>query len=269
MRHSFNNIIDYQINDGFIFTPTNQPYINRNTLKYKFPETMTIDFLIKQNQPPTQYSVHVYDNTNSIVPFVYNNKTYPLVTDSSYVPCEFLRNDLIVECQFDSKKLCFIPYKIRHDKSIPNHVSVAKDVFYDILHPVTFDNLLQLFTPSKKRKSSQLNIPRIHNNKVSFTNMQIEIKECESLLHCILTACTKTFTTKSNEEQQKCIDTAIHYLGDDHQNVLFVAEIFQINIIVMKTIDNLNFIIHTQTSFPFQEHIFVVNNDQRFGLVLF
>jgi mRNA (guanine-N7-)-methyltransferase len=48
---------------------------------------------------------------------------------------------MIVECSFQDNK--FIPERIRQDKIKPNFINVAKDVFYDMIHPISPELLIQ------------------------------------------------------------------------------------------------------------------------------
>ena len=158
-----NGNIDMEINDGFIFTPINKPYINRETYKYKFPETMTIDFLVRtggntllaqddilrglsadRSIVPRQYELFVYNENDKMVPFFYKRK-YNMECDKKYIICNEIQNENIVECFFDKEKQVFLPYRVRHDKVKPNFYKIAENVFKDILEPITLVDLEKIF----------------------------------------------------------------------------------------------------------------------------
>jgi hypothetical protein len=139
-----NGKIDLETNDGFIFTPLDTPYINNITYKYKFPETMTIDFLVKFNKETNNskyYQLYVYNENDEYIPFNYNKNYYYLrVTRDNHLFNE-IYDKSIVECYYNSNLKLFTPYRIRYDKDKPNFHTVAKNVFYDIVNPITLNNL--------------------------------------------------------------------------------------------------------------------------------
>uniref|UniRef100_A0A6C0I5R7 mRNA 5'-phosphatase n=1 Tax=viral metagenome TaxID=1070528 RepID=A0A6C0I5R7_9ZZZZ len=141
-----NGNIDMEINDGFIFTPLDKPYINKNTYKYKFPETMTIDFsveYVETNNTFYVYSIYVYNNEKKLIPFQ-NNKYYMVCSPDKHEKlCREINDGNIVECYFENN--VFYPYRIRHDKTLPNHFTVADSVFKDIIRPITLKNLEDKF----------------------------------------------------------------------------------------------------------------------------
>lgn len=161
LKKDKNGEIDYEINDGFIFTPLNEPYRNKKTYKYKFPETMTIDFLVKLKSSDTEntkyFNLFVYNQNNEIVPFKTNDKKEYLMKCNKNDHPELyneIKDDMIVECAFDSKNDYFYPYRIRFDKVKPNFYKVAEDTFSDIIYPITINDLEQEFLKIFKPSSS-------------------------------------------------------------------------------------------------------------------
>lgn len=147
-----NGEIDMEENDGLIFTPLNEPYFNQTTYKFKFPETMSIDFTIKQrntlliNSSTTSkdklYDIFVYDDKRQLVPFTYANKVYQMECVAGNEFEHLLKDNQVIECKFNTEKSIFVPMKIRYDKNLPNYCRVAEDVFQDILDPLSLDTFL-------------------------------------------------------------------------------------------------------------------------------
>ena len=163
-------------NDGMILTPTDKPYINKETLKFKFPSRMTIDFRFRFVGKRELYDRIIYEgkafvvgsegeeefsyeidgrkghwtiiidpNKNGIVP----PYEYTLPKDGEIIECGFTRNNVFPQG-------CFYPTRPRVDKQKPNFIKVARDVFYDILHPLEFSDLLRkIGIPFRKYHSSQ------------------------------------------------------------------------------------------------------------------
>ena len=159
-----NGNVDMEINDGFIFTPLDKPYINKETYKYKFPETMTIDFSVVYKETKNNsyiYKIYTYNERKQLVPFMFNK--YIMKCDNEQL-CKQIKNNSIVECFFNKNEQIFIPYRIRHDKILPNFYKVADSVFSDIINPITLKDLEDSFKnkflkySQPKSKSSQLSI---------------------------------------------------------------------------------------------------------------
>jgi hypothetical protein len=135
-------------NDGIMFTPVDLPYINKDTLKFKFPSTMTIDFYIdnkNQYTDKTIFDIKVYDKNNNNILFNpvngYNLNLTVYNDDKLYY---ILDTGMIVESLYDKEKKTFYPLRIRYDKTTPNFISVANDVFNDIINPIELDTLVKL-----------------------------------------------------------------------------------------------------------------------------
>lgn len=167
-------------NDGLIFTSTDFPYMDRPILKYKFPHTMTIDFLLKDgdltSSPQTHtFHLYVYDK-QSVVPFIGGgggdpNQPSPpsiLTIHHDHPLFSSLTDGMIVECSYRNQS--FFPERIRYDKTKPNFIDVAKDVFDDMIHPMTVDDLVRLVEqsvtspPPSEQQLSEYN----SNRKISF-----------------------------------------------------------------------------------------------------
>ena len=143
-----NGNIDMETNDGFIFTPLDKPYINKVTYKYKFPETMTIDFSVKYKETRDNYyifNVFTYNERKQLVPFMSNKYVMMCDNNTNANLCNQIKNDSIVECFFYKNQQVFVPYRIRYDKILPNFYKVASNVFEDIINPITLKNLEDSF----------------------------------------------------------------------------------------------------------------------------
>lgn len=138
---------DREDNDGMIFTPTNQPYINKDTLKFKFPQLMSIDFGLEKECELKENNGYILctptiNSKEGIVPFdsINGNDKNIKIRIEKHNKTKILSSD-IVECIF--KNGYFIPIRIRDDKTVPNFLSVAKDVLDDMLHPLELDELIK------------------------------------------------------------------------------------------------------------------------------
>ena len=243
---TLNGSLDYEINDGFIFTPTNEPYINTNTLKYKFPETMTIDFLIKLQNKSTNFKVFnlfIYNKKNEIVPFepiVFSNehmdKKYIMVSEKTRdgILFDCLKDDMIVECKFertDSENYNFIPYRIRDDKTMPNFIDVANDVFRDILNPITLSDL----------EKTLKNIYNSINENSEETNHTPINLEYDSLLECIFSNISDVYNNSDKDNKIRILNSAYEYFdGDDNKinDIKLLATKFQVNIFHLTQVSN-------------------------------
>jgi hypothetical protein len=244
---TINGSLDYEINDGFIFTPTDEPYINTNTLKYKFPETMTIDFLIKLQNKSGNFKVFnlfVYNNRNEIVPFEptghpneYNNRKYIMISEKSRDGILFnsLKDDMIVECKLertDTGNDNFIPYRIRDDKTMPNFVDVANDVFRDILNPITLSEiektLKNIYNPIVNEKLEEIKSPRIN-------------LEYYSLLECIFSNISDVYINSDKDNQIRILNSAYEYFDEDDEktnDIKLLATTFKVNMFHLTQVSN-------------------------------
>lgn len=131
--------INYEQNDGLIFTP-NEKYNSDSIYKWKFPEKMTIDFQVQLKQPMT-YHLYVYTKGNRLIPF-YTDREKGVI---AVYQGQQLRDGGIYE--FGYKDGQFVLYRERQDKSLPNFVNVATDVWADIINPLTQNELGRLLSP--------------------------------------------------------------------------------------------------------------------------
>lgn len=145
-------------NDGLVFIPENEPYINFNSKKWKFVQRMTIDFgliLYKDNGNSKIFYLYSggYDReTKSFkkIPYkIFNkqskifNKQAILTVDNTLKEYNELKDDIIVEVKYDYNTQQFVFERIRKDKTYPNSIRVANDVWNDIINPIYLISLLK------------------------------------------------------------------------------------------------------------------------------
>ena len=131
--------MNYEENDGLIFTP-NEKYNSDSIYKWKFPEKMTIDFQVLWNQPSSSYQLYVYTKGNKLIPFITNRDRGTIATYKG----ERLRDRGIYEFGYRDGE--FVLFRERPDKELPNFVSVAQDVWNDIINPLTQTELTRMLS---------------------------------------------------------------------------------------------------------------------------
>lgn len=174
------------LTDGLIFQPPHW-YKNNNTLKWKPPSKLTIDFLLKRVTTDEELE-YIRDKHNltdeEIANDVYlilvgDRGTMKLFTGTNRYPHkgfilyqeklfkgEPLENR-IIECSWSSKNEEFIPVRIREDRDKPNNYSTAASVWDDIMNPIT----------KKTIKGNSLKLVRKFHNKVKLTLLQQEFRK--------------------------------------------------------------------------------------------
>lgn len=210
MSKDKNGNIDMEINDGFIFTPLDKFYINKETYKYKFPETMTIDFSVKYIETVNNnyiYNIFTYNENKKLVPFM-NNK-YKMICHDNNQLCKQIKNNSIVECFFIKEQNIFTPYRIRHDKILPNFYKVADNVFYDIMNPITLKNLEDSFknkftvklSPSvlKPNEHNEEDLNKIYKKPENYTHISPPSKY-NSIKRKSPSILVKNYSPSSDEE---------------------------------------------------------------------
>lgn len=131
-------------NDGIILTPIYLPYFNTKIYKWKPPEMLTIDFFaskIDENQwilqtvdknPKAGKKVDV--NKEYLKTFISPDKKFKgIITTTEHIAG-------IGEYKWNGNT--FVLIRMRHDKSSPNFISVANDVWEDIINPIDRQTLL-------------------------------------------------------------------------------------------------------------------------------
>jgi hypothetical protein len=138
--------------DGIICQPISVSYLNSYTYKWKSSNNITIDFLCHKSaikQPddkdewieiysfdlsnPTRYCKFTGLNNDYDGRLYFNDNSKPILDGQSV-------DGRIVECAYRDGK--FVPLKFRNDKSVPNAIDVARNIYSEILHGINLDLLL-------------------------------------------------------------------------------------------------------------------------------
>lgn len=142
--------------DGLIFTPNESVYnpqsdrypISQRTLtkypdicKWKPPHELTIDFAIRWISSDAIQLYSYEGKSRRLVEFIGSDKN-PFDLSMVDATHELTRNapaNIVVEYAWDGEKL--IPKMIRRDKKWPNAIDVAIDVWDDVHHPITQEDM--------------------------------------------------------------------------------------------------------------------------------
>ncbi len=112
--------------DGIVFVPLNEPYKNKVTYKYKLHHDLTIDFYTDNGR------IFVFDAQDKHVEFTDPITNEPIPTTEIPV----FMDKRIVEFRYDTSAKKFEPIRIRADKTRPNFITVAYDIWDDIQNPM-------------------------------------------------------------------------------------------------------------------------------------
>jgi hypothetical protein len=146
---------DPESSDGLIIQPGHW-YRNNNTYKWKPADQLTIDFKffpaeeddVDDDDLPriTKKNMHrafllgVKDGRNTAL---FTSKRPVYAGDVILREDELTENwaNAIVECAWDAERAQFVPVRIRDDRTHPNNLSTAVDVWYDIHRPIALETL--------------------------------------------------------------------------------------------------------------------------------
>ena len=172
---------EYEL-DGLIYTPINEPYFNRNNLKWKPPHLNTIDFFVMfagTNQGYVEW--HLFVQTTEKDPHKEinlknefsdlekniwikkfrtreNENAYKTLVQQNCLSkdgCLFY-NRTVVECYYNANTKVWIPIRTRWDKTQNktkrggNFASVAYSIWNSIMNPVTENDICT--TPPRATK---------------------------------------------------------------------------------------------------------------------
>ena len=160
MRDMFREetVLSYK-QDGLMFTPSNTEYnphtdkvpLKRRVLtshpdicKWKPQDRLTIDFLIKWQALPTgQREIKLYTNLKGKPVLFRGTKSFPYSGQvDSLSPVTYdLPDNTVVEYGWDYEREILIPHVVRHDKTKPNKLDIAEDVWVDIHIPISEETL--------------------------------------------------------------------------------------------------------------------------------
>jgi SAM-dependent methyltransferase len=127
-------------NDGLIFTPNAQPYLNSEIYKWKPWELHTIDFKIHKVASEDYICLQVGhsngDKDFDVIPI--NSEWQKFMNDTG------MKDNAIVECRLVN--CMWYPERIREDKNAPNFISIATDNFSLYEERLTMDDLIKIIT---------------------------------------------------------------------------------------------------------------------------
>ncbi len=144
----------FNSNDGIIYTPIG-PYEGK-IYKFKFPSLQSIDFQIINETISDMgkfFDVQVADKHDTmkhqtkLVPF----KDQKLLVSKNNPLYNIIEPNLIVESIFDIKNNWWLASRPRYDKTNPNFITVANDVYHDIIHPIYLVDLIRAFEENNSR----------------------------------------------------------------------------------------------------------------------
>jgi hypothetical protein len=127
--------LDRTQNDGIIYTPED-PSRNLPIYKWKFPEKMSIDFQVKKIKSGTYHLL--VSSKKGLKLFEIDGKS------ATFSTSEEVKDNEIYEFMYDKN---FILHRHRPDKTSPNYICTALDVWNDIVTPFTEEKLKKLFEP--------------------------------------------------------------------------------------------------------------------------
>ena len=133
-----------EFNDGLIYTSK----MGDEVFKWKFPEKMTLDFLVKfvgMFGKQYVYKLFLGEKHDRVVQFTGSMK-FPITHDAVYFSEEKLKEDGIYELGYDLKNKKFIMFRERPEKVVPNfYPTTGISVWADIIDPFTEKELIDLF----------------------------------------------------------------------------------------------------------------------------
>ncbi len=177
--------------DGFMFTPVNAVYnshsdnhpLYRRILtdypdicKWKTKEQLTIDFQIRWRARETGTMIQLYVNEKGRPVLFTGTKIFPYedTVDHFHAMTSGLPSNSIVEYGWDYDRGLFIPHKVRYDKTKPNKIDIAQDVWMDIQRPLDRGTMA----------GESFSLLRAYHNRIKrfLFNSPMEVKKGPTLL---------------------------------------------------------------------------------------
>jgi hypothetical protein len=160
LEENFKTIVNIEkMNDGLIFQPI---FDNKNPLKWKFVNKVSIDFLYNNGK---LYSYNKITRQNEEFTDSSGNK-YKLKNTSFTIS-----NNSIIECVFENGKFVF--HRYRYDKIFPNELTVtARDTFKDMIEPFHLSKIYDYFKKQLKDTNNEF-----FEEYVKSKNVSTDIKE--------------------------------------------------------------------------------------------
>jgi len=137
------------LNDGLIFTPEKQPYIqdpSRPILKWKWYEHNTVDFVVKDEGK----------NELSLLTGLKNGSEHLFATAPAPDNWDALKLESgpssVFEVGYDKAKGSWKILHPRKDKNRPNFITVAVSTMEALIQDITVDELLKTVAPKHKQQ---------------------------------------------------------------------------------------------------------------------
>jgi hypothetical protein len=131
-----------KMNDGLIFQPVKE---NKNPLKWKFVNKISIDFLYRDGK---LYSFNKITKQTEEFSDTKGNKYKLRKTD------EVIENNSIIETIFEDGE--FVYYRPRQDKNFPNELTItARDTFKDMIEPFHLSKIYDYFKAQMKDTNNE------------------------------------------------------------------------------------------------------------------
>lgn len=168
-KKGFDKYFKAENTDGVILAPNNMPYFNTKTFKYKPQELQVIDFFTKKEKLDVGdvYGLYVKGEKGDLVLF----KGTPDQPFGGYVSGterdkKMLDKGGIIEFKWEFDR--FIPVRIRTDKTQPNFIEVAYNIWEEINDPITEEEFLaSIKKKDKDEEKVPVIIPEIKEVKLS------------------------------------------------------------------------------------------------------
>lgn len=122
-------------NDGIIFIPEDDPYINNKSKKWKFWQRRSIDVGLITTSNKNVFKMY----TGNKDPFSINDKN-TITINESFPDFKKLENGSIIEVRYVNNEI--VPDKLRTDKVYPNATWVSNAIKEDMLHIIYLTDLL-------------------------------------------------------------------------------------------------------------------------------
>jgi hypothetical protein len=119
-------------NDGIIINTLEADYTTGEVFKWKPPELLTIDFLIKKDDG----KFLLYSKVDKSKEYILFKGTQEHPFSGSVESPDLIENQ-IMEMRWDYGKKTFIPFRIRYDRDQPNNHSTAVNIWKDIMNPIS------------------------------------------------------------------------------------------------------------------------------------
>lgn len=160
----YNSTLPEEDNDGLIFAPITIPYFNNDIYKWKPPQMLTIDFTASKIGA-NQYTLQVKDKHDKLVTFA------PAGFNGTITSTK----DLTGVGEYRWTGETFELVRPRPDKDTPNFITIAQDVWDDIRHPITEDELPGLFATALEEDRDA--IRKYHNSIKRDLIMKLAVAE--------------------------------------------------------------------------------------------